>query len=191
MMHTTCAALEEPAMVRRTVEPPILLDTLDTPTSDVVRLGEEIARLARSTHLMKQHMSAHAPSGVEWSAYGLLVHLVKSGPLRSADLASAACVDPSTISRQVAQLVKHGLVERQADPADGRASLLVATTAGREAFAALRRVREVTFARVVADWPERDVRRLADLLHAFNESFSTNRTEVLAIVSGALTEENA
>ena len=178
-------------MATRAVDPPIVLDSLDAPTSDVVRLGEEIARLTRSTHVIKQHLSAHAPSGVEWSAYGLLVHLVKSGPLRSADLASVACVDPSTISRQVAQLVKHGLVERQADPADGRASLLVATDAGQAAFAELRRIREVTFARIVADWPERDVRRLVGLLHAFNESFTTNRNEVLAIVAGALTEENA
>ena len=161
------------------------------PASDVVRLGEEIARLSRSTHLIKQHLGGHTPSGVEWSAYGLLVHLVKTGPLRSSELAAAACVDPSTISRQVAQLVKHGLVERQADPVDGRASLLVATEAGHTAFASLRRLREATFARVVADWPERDVRRLADLLHAFNDSFTDNRHDVLGIVARTFTEETA
>lgn len=165
--------------------------TAADPTSDVVRLGEEIARLNRSTHLMKQHLAGHAPDGVEWSAYGLLVHLVKTGPLRSSELAAAACVDPSTVSRQVAQLVKHELVERQADPVDGRASLLVATEAGHAAFAALRRLREATFARVVADWPERDVRRLADLLHAFNDSFADKRTDVLGMVSGTFTEETA
>jgi DNA-binding MarR family transcriptional regulator len=165
------------------------------PTADaaeeVTRLADEVARLTRTSHLMRQHIAAKAPEGVEWSAYVLLIHLVKGGPMRSSDLAAAACVDPSTISRQVAQLVKHGLVERQADPVDGRASLLVATEPGNAVYARVRRVRERAFARMVEGWSTTDVRRLATLLHALNESFTDHRTDVLGIVSKALTEETA
>ena len=42
-------------------------------------------------------------------------------------LAAAVHSDPSTVSRQVAALVRAGLIERQADPEDGRASVLVPT----------------------------------------------------------------
>ena len=79
---------------------------------------------------MRQQLAASRSTsgdGVEWAAYGLLFQLVNDGPRRSSALAETACVDPSTVSRQVAQLVKAGLVERQSDPEDGRASLLVAT----------------------------------------------------------------
>ena len=51
----------------------------------------------------------------------LLVHLVKGGPQRSGALAEAVHSDPSTISRQVAHLVRLGLVERTADPEDREA----------------------------------------------------------------------
>src|SRR4051794_25994187 len=48
----------------------------------------------------------------------LLAKLVHLGPRRSGELAAELCADPSTVSRQVATLVKQGLVERQADPED-------------------------------------------------------------------------
>src|SRR4051812_19671945 len=60
----------------------------------------------------------------------LLVRLVKGGPKRAKELADQMCADQSTVSRQVAGLVKSGLVERQADPYDGRASILVPTASG-------------------------------------------------------------
>ena len=49
------------------------------------------------------------------------------GPHRSNALAEAVHSDPSTVSRQIAALVKVGYVERRPDPADGRACLLAAT----------------------------------------------------------------
>ena len=119
----------------------------------VAPLSEQVLRTAACL----QHRCASSSTanrrtsgdGVEWAAYGLLFQLVNDGPQRSSALAETACVDPSTVSRQVAQLVKAGLVERQSDPEDGRASLLVATERGR---ARLRRQ---------AGAPAADVRRVA------------------------------
>jgi DNA-binding MarR family transcriptional regulator len=176
-------------MVTRT--PARTAPATDDVATDVARLAEEIGRLSRTSHVMRHQIASRTPEGVEWSAYLLLIHLVKGGPMRSSDLAAVACVDPSTISRQVGQLVRHGLVERQADPVDGRASLLVATSTGEAVYASVRRVREQAFGRLVEDWPAADVRRLAALLHQLNESFAAHRTDVLDILSRALTEENA
>ena len=59
----------------------------------------------------------------------MLKCLQTEGPLRAGALADCLQSDPSTVSRQVAALVKDGLLERRADPDDGRASLLVLTDA--------------------------------------------------------------
>ena len=84
----------------------------------------------------------------------LLVKLAQLGPSRASELAEQVCADPSTVSRQVAHLVKSGLLERRADPDDGRASILVPTELG------LAKVREFSSRRgralapVIADWSQ-------------------------------------
>jgi DNA-binding MarR family transcriptional regulator len=148
-------------------------------------LSDQILRLTRTAGAMKSQLAArHAGAedgahGIEWAAYALLFQLVTDGPKRSSALAEAVCVDPSTVSRQVAELVKAGLVERVPDPADGRASLLVATERGREVHAMRRERRVATFGRIVADWPADDVTALTDLLARFNDSFLALRATLL------------
>ena len=70
-------------------------------------LGEQVVRLQRALGSMRQQLvtgRSTSGEGVEWAAYGLLFQLANDGPRRSSALAEAACVDPSTVSRQVAQL---------------------------------------------------------------------------------------
>src|SRR5687767_2537569 len=50
------------------------------------------------------------------------------------DLAVRCALDPSTVSRAVAALVRSRLVARTADPRDGRASVLTVTPDGRHAL---------------------------------------------------------
>ncbi len=166
----------------------------------VAALSEQVLRLHRAFNSMRQQLTAaNATSrdGVEWAAYGLLFQLVNDGPRRSSALADAACVDPSTVSRQVAQLVAAGLVERQPDPEDGRASLLVATDRGLAAYAAKQEHRERLFAHVLESWPETDALALADLLTRFNDSFVEQRATLHEVALDSAThtahpiEENA
>jgi len=148
-------------------------------------LSDQVLRLTRTAGALKGQLAArHAGGedgahGIEWAAYALLFQLVTDGPKRSSALAEAVCVDPSTVSRQVAELVKAGLVERVPDPADGRASLLVATARGLEVHAMRRARRVATFGRIVADWPADDVATLTDLLVRFNDSFVALRSALL------------
>ena len=136
-------------------------------------------RIQRAFAAMRQQLTASGSTsgdGVEWAAYGLLFQLVKDGPQRSSALAETACVDPSTVSRQVAQLVKAGLVERQSDPGDGRAALLVSTDRGRAAYAAKQEHRQRMFTRVLEGWSADDVDALTALLTRFNDSFVEQRS---------------
>ena len=142
------------------------LQTTDALVYEVIRLNRLFERAAAQHH-------GQDPDGIERAAYLLLVQLVKEGPLRLTALAEAVHSDPSTVSRQIAQLVRAGLVARQADPVDGRASLLVATDHGREKFQRKRQKRNEQFAAMLADWSADDLTRLRDLLARFNTDFES------------------
>jgi DNA-binding MarR family transcriptional regulator len=105
--------------------------------------------------------------GIDRSAVILLKYLVAMGPSRSSALAAAVHSDPSTISRQVAALVRDGLVERRADQEDGRASLLAATPAGTALLEEQRRRMGISLARVVRDWASEDLDRFVELFERF------------------------
>lgn len=111
------------------------------------------------------------PDADQWA--GPLLHrLMHFGPQRASDLADALSADPSTISRQVAAMVKSRLVERQADPDDGRASILVLTEAGRERFAEFGRMRGRMMSPLIAGWTPAERATFLDLTERFNESLT-------------------
>ena len=65
-------------------------------------------------------------SGVtlERGLHPVVMTIAKLEPVRTTDLAAALALKTSTISRHLARLEQLGLVQRTADPADARASLL-------------------------------------------------------------------
>ncbi|MFC3992307.1 MarR family winged helix-turn-helix transcriptional regulator [Actinoplanes siamensis] len=125
--------------------------------------------------------------GAEFSALMLLLPLRSMGPMRVTDLAELKQADPSTISRQVAQLVKAGLARREADPADGRASRLAVTDAGLAACERLGTARVALLERALSDWPADRVDTFAQLFHEFNTSVEA----LLRTDLGAPPRENA
>lgn len=147
--------------------------------SPTTELSHEVARLVRSSHALRAQIHARSTDGLEWAGYQLLMQLCKDGPQRSSALAAASCVDPSTVSRQVGELVGLGLVERRADPRDGRASLLAATELGQARHDAVHDRRDRAFAHLLAGWRDDDVQQLASLLHQLNECFIDRRTSLL------------
>ena len=145
-------------------------DELETADS----VGIELIRLVKLLDRKHAHYRAENPDAVERPTYLLLVHLVKDGPQRAGTLADAVHSDPSTVSRQIAQLVRLGLVERTADPQDGRATLLAATAEGHRVFEENRRTRTERIAALLADWDPDDRHRFAELLGRFTSDFETH-----------------
>ena len=154
-------------------------------------LNNELMRLARTLHVLRTHLAALAPGGVPWATYGLLFHLATSGPCRARDLAGSVHVDASTVSRQVDQLVRMGLVERRADPDDGRASQLVATEAGRELHARVREARERMLDELLADWDPHDVAELARLLSRLNADMGERLPQLMATMAADTADSTA
>ena len=113
----------------------------------------------------------------------LLWQIITSGPMRSGELAELNQADPSTVSRQVANLVRDGLLERRADPDDGRAILLHATSSGRRRHRAHEASRDEHYRDMLADWPAADRRTFADLLDRFIHSFDDYKAVLLADIT--------
>jgi DNA-binding MarR family transcriptional regulator len=150
------------------------------------QLTGEIVRFARLGVRAKGMLNV-GDLGAEFSALMLLFPLRHMGPMRVTDLAEIKQADPSTVSRQAAQLVKAGLARREADPADGRASRLAVTEAGTVACQHLHEARHALISRVLSDWPPEKVDAFAGLFAEFNNSVEA----LVRSDSAATSRENA
>jgi DNA-binding MarR family transcriptional regulator len=138
-------------------------------------IGGQLVRLVRLIERVQSRRQVEHPDAVDPTTYLLLAHLVQDGPCRSGALAGAVHSDPSTVSRQAAQLVRLGLAERVADPADGRATLLIATDEGRRVFAENRQMRTRRVAGLLADWTTSDRHLFARLLTRFTDAVERHK----------------
>jgi DNA-binding MarR family transcriptional regulator len=143
--------------------------------ASMAELGHELGRQSRMMHMLRSHMSEWAP-GLDWATFGLLMTLLKCGPLRQGELAEMTMHDPSTVSRHCSQLVKSGLVSRQPDPADGRAVQLVATPEGEALGQELMLRRQELVASILVDWSAADTETLLLLLRRLNDGLERRLT---------------
>lgn len=136
-------------------------------------LGRELVRLMRAMGRAKSQITSSGPDGLERAAYGLLFCLVHDGPQRTSQLAENLHTEISTVSRQISALVSHELVERQADPDDGRACLLAPSAEGVRVFERNRRMRNEWLAEITSDWPSGEREQLTDLLDRLTSRIET------------------
>lgn len=127
-------------------------------------LGDEIVRVVKLLHAARAQ--APPPAGLDHSAYPILFGLARE-PHRVSDLAEAIHSDVSTVSRQVAGLVRGGYVDRTPDPDDGRAQVLTLSAAGRRVIREARQRREAWLSELLADWPADEISTFTTLLGKF------------------------
>lgn len=97
-------------------------------------------------------------------AYGALVRIAEAAPVRPTDLAESLGIDLSTVSRQVRDLERAGLVCRTVDPADQRASRLSLSAEGQAILSRVRAARQDAMRRLLAEWGDADRELLARLM---------------------------
>ncbi|MBF6299146.1 MarR family transcriptional regulator [Nocardia amamiensis] len=136
-------------------------------------LGKQLVRFMRAVNRAKSRLAKPGPDGLERLAYSVLFCLVHEGPQRAGRIAELLHAEASTISRQTRSLVAHGLVERRADPVDGRACVLAATAEGVRVFEENRALRNRWLADILADWSARDRDTLTGLLDRLNAGIET------------------
>lgn len=131
-------------------------------------LGVLIRRIKRVIAERARMVHADLPP----PSYLMLGWIAEQGPLRASALVEEFAVDKAAVSRQVQHLEELGLVERTADPDDGRASLLSASAD------AVRRLRKVEVARRgllderLADWTAEELERFATELARYNATLA-------------------
>jgi DNA-binding MarR family transcriptional regulator len=91
------------------------------------------------------------------------------GPIRLSELAAEEGINPTMLSRIVADLVDGGLIERVGDPADRRAALVTATREGRKVIERMRRERTDALSVALASLSPSDRRHLERAVPALEE----------------------
>lgn len=135
---------------------------------EFLALERELAVFLRRARAQSGEMAREVHPELEPAAYGLFVRLDDAGPQRATELAGYFGVGKATMSRQLRALEDLGLVARDPDPADGRASLVRLTEEGRNRFRHVRDARRERYVRKLADWDRAEVAELARLLNHFN-----------------------
>lgn len=102
--------------------------------SDARLLTEAVTRLRRA--LRASIRTDYPWETLPMAQVELLQVLGEHSPARISDLAARQRLAPSTVSGLIGQMISAGLVARDVDPADRRASVVTLTDAGRNQLAA-------------------------------------------------------
>jgi DNA-binding MarR family transcriptional regulator len=111
------------------------LTPLDLETA--ARLRAVIGRLSRRL----RPAPAAVAAGLTPTQISVLLTVVRVGSIRVSELAEYEAVNPTQLSRSIAQLVEGGFVERLADREDRRAAWVKPTPAGKRLAERIRRER--------------------------------------------------
>ncbi|WP_203990473.1 MarR family winged helix-turn-helix transcriptional regulator [Sphaerisporangium rufum] len=148
----------------------------DAADGEAIRMLEhQLGVLLRRSRALSAEVGRAVHPELEPGAYGILVRVAEVAPARPSDLAAYFGVGKATMSRQVKGLEGLGLVEREPDPADGRAHLLSLTGEGRRRLDRARTARRRRFDGLLGTWPQDDVRLLAGMLARLNALMDPER----------------
>jgi DNA-binding MarR family transcriptional regulator len=149
-------------------------------------LRERLRDLLKAVRVLKGHLPPHR-TAIPTGMAGLLATIdamatpgcgERAGPAdrhgcHVKDLAAHNALDPSTVSRAVAALVRLGLVRRTADPTDGRASFLALTDRGQAALTETHESYDHLLTGALRDWSPRELAAFAAMLHRFSDDVLT------------------
>jgi DNA-binding MarR family transcriptional regulator len=141
----------------------------------IAEIEQELSKLFRRARSTSMGMARKVHPDMDAAGYALISQIdlgTADGGARASELALALGLDKSTVSRGIAQLEGLGLVERVADPDDGRARRLRLTPEGADRYGAIRAQRRTEFEAILARWDRTDLDDLAHLLAQLNDDLA-------------------
>lgn len=138
------------------------------PTARPADVAEMAARLRLSATRLARRLRQQADSGFTLTQLSALAVIDGHGPLTLGALAELERVAPPSITKVVTKLEAEGLVERAADPSDGRVSRVSATAAGRALIEESRRRKTTWLTARIRELDPDQQARLADALDALD-----------------------
>ena len=143
--------------------------TTDTPEAraEAVRaLEAEFSELITHFRRVITENANRVSPGLLPGAYKIFTTIARCERVTVSTLSERMLMDKGQVSRMVRELEELGLIERSADPSDGRSFLLQLTPVGAERLAAARLPQEGLLLDTLADWSLTDIGNLTRLLHA-------------------------
>jgi len=137
-------------------------------------VGHEFGRFVMDAERAKNRTNTR----LDRVALMVLGTLKERGAVRLTLLADCTGFDASTVSRQVTELEKNGLLKRTTDPEDRRAALLEVTPAGNSLMRRLIDGRRRRLERLLSDWTPAEIATLGAMLHKLNESTAKHGDEL-------------
>lgn len=132
------------------------------------RLEQEVGVLIRRVKRVIGERARAVHPDLQPASYLMLTYLASSGPQRSSAMSERFGVDKGAISRQVQHLCDLGLLLREPDPLDGRASLISASPDAVRRMQAVDRDRRRWLEEQLAEWSEDDLRQFVSGLARYN-----------------------
>jgi DNA-binding MarR family transcriptional regulator len=134
------------------------------------RLEQEVGVLIRRVKRVIGERARAVHPDLQPASYLMLTYLASDGPQRSSAMSERFGVDKGAISRQVQHLCDLGLLLREPDPLDGRASLISASPDAVHRLQSIDRDRRRWLAEQLADWSEDDLREFVSGLARYNSA---------------------
>jgi DNA-binding MarR family transcriptional regulator len=138
------------------------------------RLEQEVGVLIRRIKRVIGERARAVHPDLQPASYLMLTFLATEGPQRSSVVSERFNVDKGAISRQVQHLSDLGLLDREPDPADGRAVLISASQDAVRRMEAVDRDRRVWLEERLEDWSEDDLRGFVGGLERYNRALDKN-----------------
>lgn len=135
------------------------------------RIAEDFGDIVRreSRAVVYGELTAGLGPALDEATYPVLSGLARGGPRSAARLGHDIGLDRSVVSRHADRLQGAGLLRREPDPADRRASLLVLTAEGERVVARMRARLAERFDAYLAHWPPAEAESFARALHRFTQ----------------------
>lgn len=131
-----------------------------------VELVESLIALSHAVRSLKRGQSSSRASTI-------LLGVISLGTVtRVSDIADYLHLSPSTVSRQVDELVSEGLIKRSADQSDGRSCTLLLTAQGKATLGEARKAFARTMVPALDDWSEDDFNTFISLTNRLQTSLN-------------------
>lgn len=106
------------------------------------------------------------------ASYLILSYVAENAPVRASSMAEQFDIDKGAISRQTKHLVDLGLLARESDPRDGRASLLSITDEAISRMADVAAHRRKLIDEQLADWSAAELSGFVGELARYNQALN-------------------
>jgi DNA-binding MarR family transcriptional regulator len=134
-------------------------------------------RAGAALHALVTGAVRRVPREMSLTSLSTLSTLDRSGPRRITDLAVVEGIAQPSMTVLVSGLERSGLVERRADPTDGRVALIAMTDAGSDYIRARRRAGAEAFVQLIDKLSDDEVAALAAAIPALEHLRALNDEE--------------